>query len=129
MAIVDRSTARNAASPEPDSAIPANMLAHVPPTARQQRADAMHRLQVGMFGLAGMLLLVSLANVIMDRAKTVDAASVTDPAASVVTKPEPTAKDPLVDMGVAPELPVTAKEAPTPTATPEGALTGPVQPR
>lgn len=71
---------------------------------RELRAQAVHRLQVGLFGLAGMLLLVSLANVIMDRAKQVD---VTTAGTAAMASPsaEP-ANDPLVDMGVAPELPV-----------------------
>lgn len=76
---------------------------HVPPTAREMRAQAVHRLQVGLFGLAGMLLLVSLANVIMERAQLSDAGSVNAPSVALSST---SANDPLVDMGVAPELPV-----------------------
>ena len=96
---------------------PASALAHVPPSRRELRAQAVHRLQVGMFGLAGMLLLVSLANVIMDRAKFIDASAVNtaDPAAEAS---ETSAKDPLADMGVAPQLPVSAEEKPTVTISP-----------
>lgn len=75
---------------------------HIPPTTRELRAQAVHRMQVGLFGLAGMLLLVSLANVIMDRAQKADDSAVSV-AASASAEP---ANDPLVDMGVAPELPV-----------------------
>ena len=75
---------------------------HVPPGARELRAQGVHRLQVGLFGLAGMLLLVSLANVIMDRAQQVDE-SAAAPTNAASASP---ANDPLVDMGVAPELPV-----------------------
>ncbi|WP_264419356.1 hypothetical protein [Novosphingobium sp. KCTC 2891] len=78
---------------------------HVPPTRRELRAQAVHRLQVGMFGLAGMLLLVSLANVIMDRAQMGDAGAANAPDAAASASASP-ANDPLVDMGVAPELPV-----------------------
>jgi len=89
------------------------------PTPRELRAQAVHRLQVGLFGLAGMMLLVSLANVIMDRAKQVEGAPVAgSPAAlaSARASATPAASDPLVDMGVAPELPVVG--APKPVASP-----------
>ncbi|WP_295525416.1 hypothetical protein [Novosphingobium sp. Chol11] len=85
-------------------------------TQRELRAQAVHRLQVGMFGLAGMLLLVSLANVIMDRAQSADAGllSRTNPAA--ISASASPASDPLVDMGVAPELPVSGEPAKAPPA-------------
>jgi hypothetical protein len=92
-------------------------LAHVPPSTRELRSQAVHRLQVGMFGLAGMLLLVSLANVIMDRAKYIDASAV-NTAAPTVEASETSAKDPLADMGVAPQLPVSAQEKPTVAISP-----------
>ncbi|MBA4355261.1 MAG: hypothetical protein C0409_11275, partial [Novosphingobium sp.] len=84
---------------------------------RELRAQAVHRLQVGMFGLAGMLLLVSLANVIMDRAKYLDdtAVNVAEPA---VSASETKANDPLVDMGVAPELPVSGQNKPQVSISP-----------
>ncbi len=85
-------------------------------TQRELRAQAVHRLQVGMFGLAGMLLLVSLANVIMDRAQSVDAALQSRTAAPAASASP--ASDPLVDMGVAPELPVTGQVAPDPAKAP-----------
>ena len=68
------------------------------------RAQAVHRLQVGMFGLAAMLLLVSLASVIMQRVHTADRSAVVgEPTGGASLEP---AKDPLVDLGVAPEVPV-----------------------
>lgn len=70
-----------------------------------------------MFGLAGMLLLVSLANVIMDRAQSFDNAAIADPAASASTSAA-SANDPLVDMGVVPELPVNAGEKGKPKPSP-----------
>ncbi|WP_225204854.1 hypothetical protein [Novosphingobium huizhouense] len=82
---------------------PVAPLHHVPLSPRALRAQAVHRLQVGLFGLAGMLLLVSLANVIMDRAQAGDSAAATPEAALTSSA---AANDPLVDMGVAPELPV-----------------------
>ncbi|WP_292631150.1 MULTISPECIES: hypothetical protein [unclassified Novosphingobium] len=108
-----------AASPaeQQAAAAVASALAHVPPTMREMRAQAVHRLQVGLFGLAGMLLLVSLANVIMDRAKYIDASAV-NTAAPVIEPSATSAKDPLADMGVAPKLPVSANEKPTVTLSP-----------
>lgn len=102
---------------EEQAAAVASALAHVPPTMREMRAQAVHRLQVGLFGLAGMLLLVSLANVIMDRAKFIDDSAV-NIAVPEVESSATSAKDPLADMGVAPKLPVSANEKPTATISP-----------
>lgn len=68
----------------------------VPPTARELRAQAVQRLQVGLGGLAAMLLLVGLANVIMQHARQSDAAAAKS--ASTATGNS----DPLVDIGVVP---------------------------
>lgn len=71
---------------------------HVPATARVLRAQAVHRLQVGLFGLAAMLLLVGLANIIMDRARLAEA---TEPApVAAVSGAAPA--DPLAEIGVVP---------------------------
>lgn len=78
------------------------------------RAQAVQRLQIGLSGLAAMVLLVGLANIILDRVKQSDAASVPEAAASVVQGSSPVVNDPLADAGVAPEMPAT----PTATATP-----------
>jgi hypothetical protein len=76
----------------------------VQPGSRDIRAQAVHRLQVGMFGLAAMLLLVSLASVIMQRVQTADRSVVAaEPSGSASASP---ANDPLADLGVAPEVPV-----------------------
>lgn len=109
------SRAPEAAAPAPETPADAARIAALQPAhpgPRELRAQAVHRLQIGLFGLAGMLLLVSLANVIMDRAKQVE--RTTTPAA-VAPSPSPsqsTANDPLVDMGVAPELPVASGAKP-----------------
>jgi hypothetical protein len=71
---------------------------YLPPTARELRAQAVQRLQSGLFGIAAMLLLVGLANIIMDRARLTEANSVpTTPAAAASS-----ANDPLADIGVVP---------------------------
>ncbi len=72
------------------------------PSERELRAQAVHRLQVGLFGLCAMLLIVGLANIIMDRARLAD---VQDPIENVVAadeKPRKAATDPLADIGVVP---------------------------
>jgi len=124
MALFDRSQARSTAPTGPERGAASSALAYTPPSMREMRAQAVHRLQVGMFGLAGMLLLVSLANVIMDRAKYLDdtAVNVAEP---IVSASETKANDPLVDMGVAPELPVSGKVQPQVTISPAPPATPP----
>ena len=92
-------------------------LHFVPPTVRERRAQAVHRMQVGLFGLAGMLLLVGLANIIMDRALiSDDATAASSAAAASAAKVSPEgaaaspANDPLADIGVVPDMP--AAESP-----------------
>jgi hypothetical protein len=78
------------------------------PSAAQKRmrAEAFQRLQVGLAGLAAMLLLVSLANILIDRRNETEQAAVPETAASADEAPaKPANKDPLVDAGVVPQLP------------------------
>lgn len=93
------------------------------PGPRALRAQAVHRLQVGLFGLCAMLLIVGLANIIMDRAKLAD---IEDPIHDVVAadaKPKKSASDPLADIGVVPA----ADPAPAPLPSPtESEVTGPL---
>ncbi len=66
----------------------------------------MQRLQVGMFGLAAMVLLVGLANIIMNSAQENQARVVPEAAPTVVVTPPPVpASDPLADAGVVPDFP------------------------
>ena len=88
-------------NPSRDRASRASDLA---PATRELRAQAVHRLQVGLFGLAAMLLLVSLASVIMQRVHTADRNAI----ASTIAPSATPASDPLVDLGVAPQVPVAA---------------------
>ncbi|MCJ2184801.1 hypothetical protein MTR62_19205, partial [Novosphingobium sp. 1949] len=96
---------------------------YAPPDPRELRAQAVHRLQIGLFGLCAMLLIVGLANIIMDRARLADKA---DPIRDVVAADAPDKKpvsDPLADIGVMPA----AEPSPTPTPTPAtspGAMPG-----
>ena len=69
------------------------------------RAEAVQRLQIGLVGLAAMLLMVMLANIVMERANQTDATAVpeaVDAADTPVAGAE--AKDPLADAGVVPGL-------------------------
>lgn len=70
-----------------------------PPSLRERRAQAVHRLQIGLFGLAAMLLLVGLANIIMDRARLAERAM---PSPAGIATTAPVKSDPLADMGVIP---------------------------
>lgn len=79
----------------------------VPPSARELRAQAVQRLQAGLFGLAAILLIVGLANIINDRARLSAPAA---PAPVVSASGSPAAEDPLADIGVVP--------AASPSATP-----------
>ena len=108
-------------APRPD---PAQKALHfIPPTARERRAQAIHRLQVGLFGLAGMLLLVGLANIIMDRARIGDDAAAAlsraegGPSGAVSATDANPASDPLADIGVVPDLPA-ASASPSPSRAP-----------
>lgn len=69
------------------------------------RAQAIHRLQVGLAGLGAMLLLVGLANFIQDRARVADEQVVPQTAVtSEPATPQPKS-DPLADAGLVPDLP------------------------
>ncbi len=82
---------------------------YAPPSARERRSQNVQRLQVGLSGLAAMLLIVGLANIIMDRAKLADLGS------APVASPSPSAgapkNDPLAEMGVVPSASATATTA------------------
>lgn len=97
--------------PQPAPAQPA-------PTAASlggSRAEAIQRLQVGLFGLAAMLLLVGLASVINSNKQRNEAEVVPGAAPSAASVQAPTVSDPLVDAGVVPDMP-TAKPSALPAA-------------
>ena len=70
------------------------------------RAEATQRLQVGLSGIGAMILLVGLANIIQDRARVTQEASVPDAAPTTAPVEPPPQRDPLADAGVVPDLPV-----------------------
>ena len=77
-------------------------LHFVPPTPREVRAQAVQRLQVGILGLAFMLLLIGLANIIMQHARASDIAQTPAGMAHQASSGGVGGSDPLADIGVAP---------------------------
>lgn len=88
-----------------------------PPTARELRGQAVQRLQAGLFGIAAIVLIVGLANIINDRARQAEVAA-GRPNATASTAAGATVKtDPLADVGVVPAT--TPEDKPsTPAAAP-----------
>lgn len=96
------------------------LLHNEPVTGRELRAQSVHRLQIGILGLCAMLLIIGLANIIMDKAKSTDAQG--DPIGEVIAKDAPGVKkkgvDPLADIGVVPASDPTPEVTPTVIAEP-----------
>jgi hypothetical protein len=82
------------------------------------RAEAMQRLQVGLFGLGSMVLLIGLAGIIGNQADLTQESAV--PEAAPTTEPTEAApqRDPLADAGIVPDIP--AEPSPTPTGASGG---------
>lgn len=77
------------------------------------RAQTAQRLQVGVAGLAGTLMLIGLVDLIESRAAETERNSVPEAAATNQPTATPTRSDPLVDAGVVPDLPATPAPAET----------------
>lgn len=69
------------------------------------RAERVQRVQVGLFGLGAMILLVALADVVIQRAAQTEANAVPEAAPTVTASESAAPRDPLADAGVVPELP------------------------
>ena len=85
------------------------------------RAQAVQRLQSGLFGIAAIVLVVGLANIINDRARQADSRPQGSAASSANASQ---GSDPLADIGVVPsQQPDTAPRAKAPAtlAPPSGA--------
>lgn len=80
---------------------------YAPPSNRELRAQSVHRLQFGLAGLAGMLLLIALANIIMNRAQTAGG-----PASEAAAAKSDSSSDPLADIGVAPAAVSSDRDSP-----------------
>ena len=99
---------------ENDQGAPAMAREFEPAPLGGTRAEAAHRLQIGLSGLGVVLLLVAVAGVVMNRARETEAAIVPEAAATIAAEPNAApANDPLADAGVVPDLP--AEPTPTPT--------------
>lgn len=102
---VARSDASDAGDPfaEPEPVTPAS----------QSRQEAIQRLQIGVFGIAAMLLLVGLASIIGSQAEITEEAAVPEAAPTTEPSPTPTQANPLADAGVVPDI--AAEPSPTPS--------------
>ncbi len=69
------------------------------------RSQSLQRLQIGLFGLAAMVLLVSLANIILTNAAQNEARVVPEAAPTVAGDNAASVSDPLADAGIAPGVP------------------------
>lgn len=79
---------------------------HAPAPNGRWGGALMQRLQIGLFGLAAMILLVGLANIIMNSAQENQARVVPEAAPTIAVSPSTTpASDPLADAGVVPDFP------------------------
>lgn len=79
------------------------------------KAEANQRLQIGLVGLASMVLLIALANVLGTQADRAEEAAVPDAAPTTEPTAAPPQRDPLADAGIVPDIP--SEPSPTPTAT------------
>ena len=80
--------------------------------AGHARHEAVQRLQIGLFGIAAMLLLVGLASIIGSQADITEEAAVPEAAPTTEPTPTPTQANPLADAGVVPDI--AAEPSPTP---------------
>ncbi|WP_238474030.1 hypothetical protein [Altericroceibacterium spongiae] len=78
------------------------------------RRQSIQRLQVGFAGIAAMLLLVGLANVVIDQAQQTQSTAVPDAAPTIAPSEDAQRSDPLADAGVVPDLPSEKPEKPSP---------------
>ncbi len=93
-----------------DSAAESGVRARAP--LGGSRSEAIQRLQIGVGGLVSMVLLVGVANIVIDSARETEATTVPEAAATV--EAEAPQNDPLADAGIVPDLPAEAEEEPLP---------------
>ena len=90
---------------------------YVPPSVRELRAQAVQRLQAGLFGMAAIVLVVGLANIINDRARQAEAATRPQVSGAPNADAWPNS-DPLADIGVVPSsVPEVAPRAKAPATS------------
>lgn len=102
------------------------------PAANIARAEAVQRVQIGIFGIGAMVLLVGLASIIGGQVEKVDRLAV--PEAAPTTEPGKAAAgaNPLADAGVVPDIAADPSPSPSPKPLdlppPAGAAAGNVPP-
>lgn len=87
-----------------------------------RRQEALQRIQIGLTGVAGVILLVGLASIVIDKARLGDAAA-PPPTVPTLSANAVAPKEPLVELGVQPA----ADQAPVvPDLVPDPNLTQPI---
>lgn len=94
-------------------------------TAAEARAEAVQRLQVGLFGIGAMVLLVGLASIIGGQVERQD--ELAAPEAAPTTEPSagPAQANPLADAGVVPDIAAEPSAAAAPAGAPAQDDAGP----
>lgn len=109
---------------------PVDLLADPEPQTPEgeARQEAIQRLQIGVFGIAAMVLLVGLASIIGSQAEMTEQAAVPEAAPTTEPKPAPSQANPLADAGVVPDIaaepsptPMVPLDLPPPSAAPDDA--------
>lgn len=85
-------------------------------TADMVRAEAVQRLQVGLFGIGAMVLLVGLASIIGGQADRIDKLAAPEAAPTTEPAAPPAQANPLADAGVVPDI--AAQPSPSPGPPP-----------
>ena len=93
----------------------------IPPQPDHRRAEALHRLQIGLAGIGAMVLLIGLASVIMERARLSEVGTSPDATSTVAAGSGEPKNDPLAEAGVVPDMPAQGekKEEQEPAIVPE----------
>lgn len=92
--------------------------------AAGRRSQALYRLQVGGIGLGFILLVIGIANAVIDRAQEVEQTAVPEAKIDPPAPTETPASDPLAEIGVVPS-PEPATPTPTTSATADNVSTPP----
>lgn len=114
---------------EPTALADETLVSAIPLQPDRKRAEALHRLQIGLAGIGAMVLLIGLATVIMERAQLTEASSVPDAAATVAPAGPAPQNDPLAEAGVVPDMPAQGEpeNAQEPAIVPEQGNGAPAQ--
>ena len=91
------------------------------PSLGQAKAEAIQRLQVGLFGIGAMVLLVGLASIIGSQADLAEDAAVPEAAPTTEPAPAPSQANPLADAGVVPDIAAEPAATPSPAAPDQAA--------